>query len=62
MKEPYEFEYRELARVCTMDIGREVTAAEVRGYLLGGAAALGRFSDEERSDIQATLFKELDAV
>lgn len=49
----------ELARLCTLDIGREVTSDEVRSYLLVGERALGRFSGDEQWDIQATVLKEL---
>lgn len=52
----------ELARLCTLDLGREVTSDDVRGYLLVGAGYLThRFSADEISDIGATLIKELDA-
>lgn len=48
----------ELARLCTLDLGREITSDEVRTYLLAGTYP-ERLTDEERSDMQATLFKEL---
>jgi hypothetical protein len=49
----------ELARLCSLDIGQEVTADEVRNYLLVGERALERFSPEDRRDLFATLAKEL---
>jgi hypothetical protein len=49
----------ELARLCTLDIGQEVTSDEVRSYLLAGEEALERFSPEDRQEIAATLIKEL---
>jgi hypothetical protein len=49
----------ELARLCTMDLGKPVTPEEVRSYLLIGDLALARFTEAERADIFATLAKEL---
>lgn len=51
----------ELARLCTLDIGKPVTSEDVRSYLLVGDAALKArgFTDEECSDIFATIVKEL---
>lgn len=48
----------ELARLVSLDIGKEVTPAEVRAYLLAGDYP-ERLDDEDRSDMRATLFKEL---
>lgn len=52
---------RELARLCTLDLGRTVTEQDVRAYLLLGDIALTTrgFTEEECSDIFATLAKEL---
>lgn len=50
---------QELARLCTLDSGVEVTSADVRRYLLVGGAALGRFSPEDRHEIVSTLLKEM---
>jgi hypothetical protein len=51
----------ELARLCTLDLGREVTSEHVRAYLLVGDVALKvcGFTDAECSDIFATIAKEL---
>lgn len=50
---------QEIARLCTLDLGKEVTSDEVRNFLIAGERALDRFSPEERSDIAATIMKEL---
>jgi hypothetical protein len=54
----------ELARLCSLDIGKEVTSEDVRALLLsqsGGrdSEVLGRFTEFERQEINATLLKEL---
>jgi hypothetical protein len=50
----------ELARLCSLDIGKEVTSDEIRGYLFVGAKALDRFSSYDRQEIAMTIIKELD--
>lgn len=51
--------FDDLARLCTADLGREVTSLDVVTYLTEGTAGLERFTPEERSDIRATLIKEM---
>lgn len=51
----------ELARLCTLDLGQEITRAEVQGALLVGFYPV-RLSPEERSDMFCTLVKEMDRM
>ena len=59
MTEAQPMDSYELARLCTIDCGREVASEDVRSYLLVGARALGRFTSEERHEIEHTILKEL---
>lgn len=54
-------EATELARLCALDIGKAVTAEDVRAYLLVGEIALTArgFTTDECRDIFATLVKEM---
>jgi hypothetical protein len=47
-----------LALSCTQDLGLEITAKEIRTYLLSGQYP-ERLNADNRRDMQATLFKEL---
>lgn len=48
-----------LARLCSLDSGVEVSADDVRNYLLTGDAALEHFDAEAQHEIRMTLLKEL---
>lgn len=50
----------ELARLCSLDLGKTVTEQDVKAYLLIGDIALTTrgFSKEEVGDIFATIAKE----
>jgi hypothetical protein len=54
---------RELARLCTLDLGREITGDDIRRYLLLGDVVFRAqgFTPEEISDILATVVKAMDA-
>lgn len=51
----------ELARLCSLDIGRQVHPEDVRRFLLIGPAILWQrgYTEAEISDIRATLIKEM---
>lgn len=53
----------ELARLCSLDIGREVTSNDIRTYLIAGMGALeppmNHFTPEEADEIAATVVKEM---
>jgi hypothetical protein len=54
---------KELARLCTLDLGKEVLPGDVYGITMFGDdydKDRTRFTDAERNDINATIFKELD--
>lgn len=53
---------KELARLCTLDIGKEVLPGDIYGFLMFGDEYdkdRKRFTQEEWNDIFATLAKEV---
>lgn len=51
----------ELARLCSADLGQEITRGDVHRMLLFGFYP-ERLCAEEKSDVQCTLIKELDRM
>jgi hypothetical protein len=52
---------KKLARLCSLDIGKEVLPGDVYGIMQFGDdydKDLTRFTQEERNDIMATIIKE----
>lgn len=60
-----EARFEELARICSLDIGKEVKAEEIKRYFAISVLKLGpptmafeRFNTEDVGDIVATIIKE----
>lgn len=55
-----EHPLRRIARLCSLDIGKEVLPGDVYGFTLFGMEYEGfaRFTTEEIADIVATIIKE----
>jgi len=51
----------ELARLCSLDLGRSITSAEVHAFILFGFYPK-RLNIDERNDMCATIIKELDRM
>lgn len=51
----------ELARICSRDLGREITQGDIQAAFMGGVFP-ERLTKEEQSDMFCTLVKEMDRM